>query len=533
MKNRMLFYISKYKGYVVATLLCAICVVTFSLYIPILVGRAIDYMIGPNEVVFELITQLLIQIVLLAVATSVFQWIMNQLNNKMAYGIVYDIRKEAFAKIQTLPLKYIDSKTTGDIVSRMVADVEQLMEGLLLGFTQLFTGVLTIIGTLLFMIFINFKLTIVVFVLTPISLFTASYIAKKTYQLFMKQSTVRGEQTSYIEEIIGNEKVVKAFGYEKQVIEKLYEKNERLAKISIDALFYASITNPATRFVNGIVYAIVALVGALFVLQGNLTIGGLSSFLSYSKQYTKPFNEISGVVAELQNALACARRVFELLDETSIDDVDGYDIRENAAIGEVCIDKISFSYEKNQRLIEDFSLHVNRGKKIAIVGPTGCGKTTIINLLMRFYNVTKGDILIENTSIYDMSLESLRKSYGMVLQDTWLKEGSIRENLKYGNEQATEEEMIAAAKEAYVDGFIEQLPNGYDTVIKSDGGVLSTGQKQLLCIARIILANPSMLILDEATSSIDTRTEEKIQQAFSKIMKDKTSFIVAHRLSTI
>lgn len=526
-------YISKYRLFLILSILLAAVTVTLTLYVPILVGYAIDCIVGQGNVDFERIISLLVQIGVVIGITAIAQWIMNVINNKITYNVVRDLRLAAFAKIQKLPFSYLDKRTSGEIVSRVIADADQFADGLLMGFTQLFTGVMTIVGTLFFMFRINVWIALVVVVLTPLSLLVAKYIATHTYSMFMKQSETRGEQTSLIDETINNLKVVKAFSREKKTVEEFDEINERLYDCSLKAVFFSSITNPATRFVNNIVYAAVALSGAIAACNGLITVGLLSSFLSYANQYTKPFNEISGVVTELQNAIACAERLLglinsetetpELPDAKELDNVNGY----------IEIDNVSFSYDKSKKLIENLNLKVKPGQRTAIVGPTGCGKTTMINLLMRFYDTDKGDIKVDGDSIKSVTRHSLRRSYGMVLQETWLKSGTIRDNIIMGRPDATEEEIIAASKAAHSYGFIRRLPDGFDTVIGEDGGSLSQGQKQLLCITRVMLCHPPMLILDEATSSIDTRTEIRIQKAFNKLMDGRTSFIVAHRLSTI
>lgn len=531
--RKVLKRIEKYKFYLIMSIIMAAITVASTLYVPIMVGDAIDYIIGPSNVNFTMITQTLIRIAVVVGITALSQWIMNICNNKITYHVTRDIRDEAIDKIQRLPLKYIDGHSYGEIVSRVIADVDQFADGLLMGFTQFFSGVLTIVGTLIFMLTINPGITLVVVLITPVSLFVASFIAKRTFSMFKLQSETRGEQTALIDEMIGGEKVVKAYGYEDEAIEKFDEINERLQKCSLKAIFFSSITNPSTRFVNSLVYAGVAVSGAIIAINGGITVGQLSCFLSYANQYTKPFNEISGVITELQNAFACAARMFELLeeDEEVKEAENAIEIKE--ADGTVVLNNVSFSYVPDRKLIEDFNLNVKKGQRIAIVGPTGCGKTTIINLLMRFYDVDKGSIDVSGVNIKDMTRHSLRAGYGMVLQETWLKAGTIRENIVMGKPDATDEEVLEAAKAAHSHGFIKRLPNGYDTVIGEDGGSLSQGQKQLLCITRVMLTRPPMLILDEATSSIDTRTEIKIQNAFAKLMEGRTSFIVAHRLSTI
>lgn len=533
--KKVLHYMKHYIPLLVLSVILATVSVALTLYFPILTGRAIDLILAKGRVDFDGIIALAKQGVIVIAITAAAQWIMNMCNNRMTYNIVRDIRKDAFDKIEKLPFSYIDSHSHGDMVSRIIADVDTFADGLLMGFTQLFTGLATIIGTLLFMISINIKITLVVVILTPISLFVASFIAKKTYSMFQLQSKTRGEQTALIEEMIGNQKVVQAFNHEDEALEEFDEINNRLQKYSLRATFFSSLVNPSTRFVNSLVYAAVGITGALAVILkgGAFTVGNLSCFLSYANQYTKPFNEISGVVTELQNALACAARIFELIEEPSEipDDADAYVLKE--ADGTVDIDNVYFSYVPEQHLIEDFNLHVKPGQRIAIVGPTGCGKTTLINLLMRFYDTNSGKIEVSGHDIMHMTRQSLRANYGMVLQETWLKKGTIRDNICMGKPDATEEEMIAAAKASHAHSFIKRLPHGYDTLISEDGGNLSQGQKQLLCITRVMLCLPPMLILDEATSSIDTRTEIRIQKAFLTMMQGRTSFIVAHRLSTI
>lgn len=533
--KKVLHYMKHYIPLLVLSVILATVSVALTLYFPILTGRAIDLILAKGRVDFNGIIALAKQGVIVIAITAAAQWIMNMCNNRMTYNIVRDIRKDAFDKIEKLPFSYIDSHSHGDMVSRIIADVDTFADGLLMGFTQLFTGLATIIGTLLFMISINIKITIVVVILTPISLFVASFIAKKTYSMFQLQSKTRGEQTALIEEMIGNQKVVQAFNHEDEALEEFDEINNRLQKYSLRATFFSSLVNPSTRFVNSLVYAAVGITGALAVILkgGAFTVGNLSCFLSYANQYTKPFNEISGVVTELQNALACAARIFELIEEPAevADDADAYVLKE--ADGTVDIEDVYFSYVPDQHLIEDFNLHVKPGQRIAIVGPTGCGKTTLINLLMRFYDTNSGRIKVSGHDIMHMTRQSLRANYGMVLQETWLKKGTIRDNICMGKPDATEEEMIAAAKASHAHSFIKRLPHGYDTLISEDGGNLSQGQKQLLCITRVMLCLPPMLILDEATSSIDTRTEIRIQKAFLTMMQGRTSFIVAHRLSTI
>lgn len=531
-------YIKNYRILMLLSIIMAAATVICSLYVPILIGRAIDLIIDKGNVDFDGLSVLLPQIAVIAVAAALIQWLMNTVNNRITYHIVRDIRDEAFRKIEILPLSYVDSHPAGGIVNRVIADADQFADGLLMGFTQLFTGVVTILGTLLFMLNINWKIALVVVVLTPLSLFIAKFIAGRTYKMFRLQSETRGEQTAFIDEMIGNQKVVQAFSHEAEALEKFDEINDRLADCSLKATFYSSITNPATRFVNSMVYAGVAAAGAIACIStagmvNPFTVGQLSCFLSYANQYTKPFNEISGVVTELQNALACASRLFELIEEQpQIPDAENAVVLENVK-GSVSLENVDFSYTPERELIKDLSLNVKPGQRIAIVGPTGCGKTTIINLLMRFYDVNSGAVKVEGEDIRDVTRNSLRSSYGMVLQETWLKSGTVRDNITMGKPDATDEEVIAAAKASHAHSFIKRLPDGYNTVIGEDGGSLSQGQKQLLCIARVMLCLPPMLILDEATSSIDTRTELKIQEAFARMMKGRTSFIVAHRLSTI
>lgn len=533
--KRVLRYLGKYRIFLILSLGMALVTVAGQLYIPILQGNAIDNIIGEGNVDFAAVMKIIITILITMGVVALFQWIMNICNNKITYSIVHDIRKDAFNKLQRLPVRYADSHPTGEIVSKVIADVDQFADGLLMGFTQFFTGVMTILGTLIFMIMINWKITLVVVLVTPLSFFVASFVAKKTYRMFSLQSETRGEQTGFIDEMIGNEKVVQAYGHEDEALEKFDDINLRLQKWSLKATFFSSITNPATRFVNNVVYALVALSGAVSVVKNPLafTVGRLSMFLSYANQYTKPFNEISGVVTELQNALACADRVLDLIEEEPLSpDADDV-LVVNEGEGHIRLEHVAFSYDKEKELIKDFNLDVKPGERVAIVGPTGCGKTTMINLLMRFYDVDSGSIKVEGKDIRDVTRKSLRSNYGMVLQETWLKSGTIKENIVTGRPDANDEEIIAAAKAAHAHSFIKRLPDGYDTVIGEDGGNLSQGQKQLLCIARVMLCLPPMLILDEATSSIDTRTEMKIQEAFAKMMKGRTSFIVAHRLSTI
>lgn len=527
-------YMKKYIPLLIFSLIFAAISVALTLYFPILTGRAIDLIVDKGRVDFDGILSISTKAGIIALITGVTQWLMNTCNNRMTYGIVRDIRTDAFKKLEKLPLSYIDSHSHGDMVSRIIADVDTFADGLLMGFTQLFSGVATIIGTLIFMLTINVKITLVVVFITPVSLFVASFIANKTYSMFQLQSKTRGEQTALIEEMIGNQKVVQAFNHEDEALEQFDEINERLQKYSLRAIFFSSLTNPSTRFVNSLVYAGVGITGALSAISGNgISVGQLSCFLTYANQYTKPFNEISGVITELQNALACAARIFELIEEPA-EQPDAWDAVElTQADGRVDIENVSFSYVPEQHLIEDFNLHVTPGQRVAVVGPTGCGKTTLINLLMRFYDVNSGTISVSGTDIMQMTRSSLRKNYGMVLQETWLKRGTVRDNIIMGKPDATEEEILAAAKASHAHSFIKRLPNGYDTLITEDGGNLSQGQKQLLCITRVMLCLPPMLILDEATSSIDTRTEIRIQKAFLTMMKGRTSFIVAHRLSTI
>ena len=534
---KVLKYMKPYWFYLALSLVLAAVTVALTLYLPKLTGFAVDKIIEQGRVDFPGILQILKLMAVTILITAIAQWIMNICNNKMTYEIVRDIRNEAFRKIEILPLKYIDGHSYGEITSRVIADVDQFADGLLMGFTQLFTGVMTILGTLLFMLTTDVGITLVVVLITPLSFFVAGFIAKRTFTMFRVQSETRGEQTALIDEMIGNQKVVQAFGHEKKAMERFDEINERLRACSLRAIFYSSITNPATRFVNNVVYAGVGLVGALSAVAGRISVGDLSCLLSYANQYTKPFNEISGVVTELQNALACASRIFELIEEEpQVPEKENAEViseREGGVQGNVELSHVYFSYTEEQKLIEDFNLKVQPGQRIAIVGPTGCGKTTLINLLMRFYDVTGGKICVEGCDVRDVTRKSLRESFGMVLQDTWLKSGTIRENIVMGKTDATEEEIIAAAKASHAHSFIKRLPQGYDTVITEEGGGLSQGQKQLLCITRVMLCLPPMLILDEATSSIDTRTEMRIQSAFLRMMKGRTSFIVAHRLSTI
>ena len=525
--------LGRYRIFLVFSILLATVSVALTLYIPKLTGHAVDYVIGKGKVNFPGVIQVMIQIGVCTLITALAQWLMNVCNNKMTYQMVQDIRNEAFDKIEQLPLKYIDGHPYGEVVSRVIADVDQFSDGLLMGFTQLFTGIATIIGTFCFMLSVNVSITFVVVLITPVSFFVANFIAKRTFRMFRLQSEIRGEQTGLIDEMIGNQKVVQAFGRGEDVTERFDEVNKRLQEASLRATFFSSITNPATRFVNSLVYTGVGITGAFAVVRGAMSVGQLSSFLSYANQYTKPFNEISGVVTEFQNAIACAQRVFALIDEEPQIPEPEHAVHLTDIDGNVKVEDVSFSYLPGQHLIEDFNLEVKPGQRIAIVGPTGCGKTTLINLLMRFYDVNVGSIKVEDIDIREMTRKSLRAGYGMVLQETWLKTGTIRENIAMGRPDATEEEIVEAAKASHIHNYIRRLPKGYDTWITEDGGGLSQGQKQLLCIARVMLCRPPMLILDEATSSIDTRTEIKIQQAFAKLMEGRTTFIVAHRLSTI
>lgn len=531
--KKVLKRIKPYSFLVICSLVMAAATVALTLYFPLLTGDAIDYILEPGKVDFNAIVPILKKLGIIAILTAVCQWIMNVCNNHITYNVTKDIRDEAFKKIEILPLRYIDDHSYGDIVSRVIADVDQFADGLLMGFTQLFTGVLTILGTLIFMFRENVTITLVVLLVTPVSLFVAAFIAKKTYRYFKLQSETRGEETALIDEMINNQNVVQAFSQQKNTMDKFDEINNRLEKVSLNATFFSSLVNPSTRFVNSLVYTSVGIVGALSVIGGRLSVGQLSCFLSYANQYTKPFNEISGVVTELQNALACAARIFELIEEEpQTPDKDDARVLDEAD-GTLSLENVAFSYVSDRKLIENLNLNVKSGQRVAIVGPTGCGKTTLINLLMRFYDVDDGSIKVSGTDIRDITRKSLRSNYGMVLQDTWLKTGTIRENIVMGKPDATDEEVIAAAKASHADSFIRRLSDGYDTFITEDGGNLSQGQKQLLCITRVMLCLPPMLILDEATSSIDTRTELKIQHAFSTMMKGRTSFIIAHRLSTI
>ena len=531
--GKVLRYIKKYWFYLAVSILMASVTVALTLYLPILTGRVIDLVIAKGQVDFTGVFAILKQMAVIIALTAAAQWIMNVCNNKMHYRIVQDIRNEAFRRIEILPLKYIDAHSYGEVVSRVIADVDQFADGLLMGFTQFFTGVITILGTLGFMLSVNVAITGVVVLVTPLSFFVASFIAKKTFTMFKLQSETRGEQTALIEEMIGNQKVVQAFSHEDEALEEFDEINERLQNCSLRAIFFSSITNPSTRFVNNLVYAGVAVTGAVYAIRGGISVGQLSCFLTYANQYTKPFNEISGVVTELQNALACAARIFALIEEEpQVPEKEDAKVLHDVE-GRVNLEHVAFSYVPEKELITNFNLSVQPGQRVAIVGPTGCGKTTVINLLMRFYDVNEGKICVDGADIRDVTRKSLRANYGMVLQETWLKAGTIRDNIVMGRPDATEEEIIAAAKASHAHSFIKRLPQGYDTLIGEDGGSLSQGQKQLLCITRVMLCLPPMLILDEATSSIDTRTEIRIQKAFATMMQGRTSFIVAHRLSTI
>lgn len=531
--KRILLLLKPYTVFLILSFIFAIISVGLTLYVPIIIGDSIDFIVEKGNVNYSGIKVTLIRLLLVVIITAIAQWFMNLCNNRMTFYVVKDIREKTFRQLQIVPLKYVDSHQYGDIISRVVTDVEQLSDGLLMGFTQLFTGVITILGTLVFMLSINVKITLIVVLITPLSLFMANFIAKRTFSMFQLQSKTRGEMTSLVEEMVGNQKIVQAFGYEEEAKERFDAINQRLQSCSVKAIFFSSLTNPSTRFINGLVYAGVGIFGAISAIQGRITVGKLSSFLNYANQYTKPFNEISGVVTELQNAFASAKRVFELMDEPAQipDKKDAIQLQE--VDGSVELSHVSFSYKKEVPLIEDLNLSVKPGQRIAIVGPTGCGKTTIINLLMRFYDVDQGSIIVSGNDIRDITRDSLRANYGMVLQETWLKSGTIRENIAYGKPEASDEEIINAAKAAHAHSFISRLPNGYNTLINEEGGNISQGQKQLLCIARVMLCLPPMLILDEATSSIDTRTEIHIQKAFATMMQGRTSFIVAHRLSTI
>lgn len=531
--KRVFRFIRPYHGRIVGMLLLAVITVAATLYTPILIGKGVDTMLGEGRVQTELLIQILVKLGAVVVITAVSQWLMNLLTNQVTYRVVEDIRSQAFLHLQQVPISYMDANQPGDILSRIVTDVTQFSDGLLMGFTQLFTGVVTILGTIGFMLSISIKISVLVIVLTPVSLFVAGFIARRTFRMFQEQSEKRAEMTSLVEELVGNQKIVQAFSYEKRARERFETVNEELRVCGIRALFFSSITNPSTRFVNGLVYTGVGILGAFTVMSGGMSVGQLTSFLNYANQYTKPFNEISGVITELENALACAKRIFDFMD-TPAEAPDP----ENALVltrpdGRVAMEKISFSYQPEVPLLSEISIDVKPGQRIAIVGPTGCGKTTMINLLMRFYDVQKGKILVSGHSVTEMTRDSLRRNFGMVLQETWLKAGTIRENIAYGKPEATMEEIEQAARKAHAHSFIKRMPKGYDTVIAEDGGNISQGQKQLLCIARVMLMHPDMLILDEATSSIDTRTEVKVQKAFEELMEGRTSFIVAHRLSTI
>lgn len=535
--RRVLAFIKPYQAFVLLSLLFALLTVAATLYAPIITGNAIDFIIDKGQVDFDGLKPLLIKFAVVICITALTQWFMSLCNNKITYEVVRDIRIQVFERLNHLPLKYIDNKQYGEVVSRVINDVDQFSEGLLMGFTQLFTGVITILGTLLFMLSVNWKITLVVVLITPVSLLVASFIARKTYSMFRLQSESRGDMTALVDEMVGNQKIVQAFGYEGDAMRRFEKINEELSGYSLRAIFFSSITNPATRFVNSLVYAGVGIVGAFIAVGGGITVGQLSCFLSYANQYTKPFNEISGVVTEVQNAIACAARVFEMLDEPieQPDDADSKVLtrEEVEKKSNISLEHVAFSYDKEKPLIKDLNLKVKRGQRVAIVGPTGCGKSTLINLLMRFYDIDDGTIAINGISIYKITRDSLRDNYGMVLQETWLKSGTIAENIAYGRPDASMDEIVEAAKACHAHSFIKRMPNGYDTVIGEDGGSLSQGQKQLLCIARVMLELPPMLILDEATSSIDTRTEIRVQNAFAKLMKGRTSFVVAHRLSTI
>lgn len=531
--KKVLGYISKYKFILVISIICAAASSLLTLYVPILIGRVIDYIVAPGNVDFESMIKLFIKIAVIVGVTALLQWIMNVCNNRITFNVVRDMRNTAFKKLQVLPFNYLDSHSNGDTVSRVITDADQFADGLLMGFTQLFTGVVTIIGTLCFMVYINFWIALLVVVLTPMSFLLANFIAKKTYKMFRKQSEARGEQTAFVDEMITNQKVTEAYGHKKENQEKFDNINKDVALYYFKATFYSSFANPGTRFVNNIVYAAVTLFGAILAIRGNITVGTLSSFLAYATQYTKPFNEISGVVTELQNAIACAGRLINLIEEKEVEpDTEDKKVLQNAN-GKIEVSNVNFSYSADKKLIENLNISVKPGMRVAIVGPTGCGKTTIINLLMKFYNVNGGEIYADNIPYSDINVQSLRSSFGMVLQDTWLKSCTVFENITMGKPQATLEEVIDAAKKSHAHSFIKRLPDGYNTFLGSDGGNLSQGQKQLLCITRLMLVNPPMLILDEATSSIDTRTEIRIQKAFEVLMKGKTTFIVAHRLSTI
>lgn len=531
--SKVLKYIGRYKYLVFVSIACATASALLTLYVPILIGQAIDFIVGKGNVDFDSMTAILIKICIIVLITAVLQWVMNVLNNRTTFNVVRDMRNKAFRKIQVLPFGYLDTHPSGVTVSKVIADADMLADGLLMGFTQLFTGVVTIIGTLAFMIYINFWITLVVVVLTPMSFLIARFIAKRTYKMFRLQSEARGDQTAFVDEMITNQKVTEAYGHKAKNQTKFEEINDKLSKYSLDATFYSSISNPATRFVNSVVYAAVALFGAFLAIRGNITVGILSSFLAYATQYTKPFNEISGVVTELQNAIACAGRLIDLIEEKEVKQDTEDSVKLTDVKGNIDVENVSFSYTADKKLIENLSINVKQGMRIAIVGPTGCGKTTLINLLMKFYDVNSGEIFADSVGYSKINVKSLRSSFGMVLQDTWLKSGTILDNIKMGKPDASMEEVVEDAKKAHSHSFIKRMPDGYNTYIGMDGGNLSQGQKQLLCITRLMLVNPPMLILDEATSSIDTRTEIRIQKAFEILMKGKTTFIVAHRLSTI
>lgn len=531
--SKVLKYIGRYKYLVFVSIACATASALLTLYVPILIGQAIDFIVGKGNVYFDSMTAILIKICIIVLITAVLQWVMNVLNNRITFNVVRDMRNKAFRKIQVLPFGYLDTHPSGVTVSKVIADADMLADGLLMGFTQLFTGVVTIIGTLAFMIYINFWIALVVVVLTPMSFLIARFIAKRTYKMFRLQSEARGDQTAFVDEMITNQKVTEAYGHKSENQTKFEEINDKLSKYSLDATFYSSISNPATRFVNSVVYAAVALFGAFLAIRGNITVGILSSFLAYATQYTKPFNEISGVVTELQNAIACAGRLIDLIEEKEVKQDTEDSVKLTDVKGDIDVENVSFSYTDDKKLIENLSINVKQGMRVAIVGPTGCGKTTLINLLMKFYDVNSGEIFADSVGYSKINVKSLRSSFGMVLQDTWLKSGTILDNIKMGKPDASMEEVVEAAKKAHSHSFIKRMPDGYNTYIGMDGGNLSQGQKQLLCITRLMLVNPPMLILDEATSSIDTRTEIRIQKAFEILMKDKTTFIVAHRLSTI
>ena len=529
----VLSYIGRYKYLVLISILCAIASSLSALYIPILAGRAIDLIISKGNVDFASLKSILIEIIVIALITAFLQWLMNVMNNRVTFNVVRDMRRRAFEKIERLPFSYLDSHQHGETVSKVISDADQLADGLLMGFTQFFTGVVTIIGTLCFMVYINLWITLVVVILTPLSFFIARFIARKTYKMFKLQSETRGEQTAFVNEMISNQKITESYGHAEANMERFNEINGRMADYSLKATFYSSLTNPSTRFVNAVVYAAVALFGAFLALNGGITVGILSSFLAYSTQYTKPFNEISGVVTELQNAIACAGRLIELIEEEEVDYNEANGKALDTVSGDIRLDDVSFGYTEEKTLINNLNLTVNSGMKVAIVGPTGSGKTTLINLLMKFYDIKNGSIVLDGNNYDDLNVKSLRSEYGMVLQETWLKSGTVLDNIRLGKPDATPEEVEQAARKAHSHSFIKRLPEGYNTVIGSDGGGLSQGQRQLLCITRLMLSNPPLLILDEATSSIDTRTEMRIQRAFDKLMQGKTTFIVAHRLSTI